>query len=107
MEQKQHKDIVLHDTLAAKGVTFHDTLLGDELESRFVTSAPDRTNPSASSYLPFWHHLSVLNNLFTTCPESGQVQYGERLGAVDKVVFSDIKKQPVVFTRPICKDLAV
>jgi len=33
--------------------------------------------------------------------------YGERLGAVDKVVFSDIKKQPVVFTRPICKDLAV
>ncbi len=89
MEQKQHNDIVLHDTLAAKGVTFHDTLLGDELESRFVTSAPDRTNPSASSYLPFWH------------------QYGERLGAVDKVVFSDIKKQPVVFTRPICKDLAV
>ena len=33
--------------------------------------------------------------------------HGERRGAVDKVVFSDIKKQPVVFTRPICKDLAV
>ena len=26
---------------------FHDTLLGDELESRFVTPAPDRTNRSA------------------------------------------------------------
>ena len=35
------------------------------------------------------------------------VAHGERGGAVDKVVFSDIKKQPVVFTRPICKDLAV
>ena len=57
--------------------------------------------------LPFWKRLSVLNNLFTTCPKSGRMQYGERGGAVDKVVFSDIKKQPVVFTRPICKDLAV
>ncbi|HEZ7989667.1 MAG TPA: hypothetical protein RWO66_01720 [Ruminococcus sp.] len=28
--------------------------------------------------LPFWQRLSVLNNLFTTCPESGRVQYGER-----------------------------
>ena len=57
--------------------------------------------------LPFRQRLSVLNDLFTTCPESGRVQYGERLGTVDKVVFSDIKKRPVVFTRPICKDLAV
>jgi hypothetical protein len=57
--------------------------------------------------LPFRQRLLVLNDLFTTCPESGLVQCGERFGAVDKVVFSDIKKQPVVFTRPICKDLAV
>ena len=28
--------------------------------------------------LPFQQRLSVLNNLFTTCPESGRVQYGER-----------------------------
>ena len=35
------------------------------------------------------------------------VAHGERGGAVDKVVFSNIKKQPVVFARPICKDLAV
>jgi hypothetical protein len=57
--------------------------------------------------LPFWQRLSVLNDLFTTRPKSGRLQNGERFGAVDKVVFSDIKKQPVVFTRPICKDLAV
>ena len=48
------------------------------------------------------------------CPKRNELMYGnttaaqgERHGAVDKVVFSDIKKQPVVFTRPICKDLAV
>jgi len=28
--------------------------------------------------LSFLQRLLVLNNLFTTCPESGQVQYGER-----------------------------
>ena len=48
MEQKQHKDIVLHDTLAAKGVTFHDTLLGDELESRF--GAVDKLSTLSTEY---------------------------------------------------------
>ena len=48
MEQKQHKDIVLHDTLAAKGVTFHDTLFGDELESRF--GAVDKLSTLSTEY---------------------------------------------------------
>jgi len=57
--------------------------------------------------LSFLQRLLGTERFVHTRPESGRVQYGERGGAVDKVVFSDIKKQPVVFTRPICKDLAV